>query len=45
MISGEWVLQNGIWYYLNINGDMEDMSTLYQGKKYFFDNNGACTNP
>ncbi len=41
-----WLLDGGKWYYLESNGAMlANTSKVINGKKYYFNSSGACTNP
>lgn len=40
-----WVLDNGLWYYLEDSGEMRYAPLMEKGLRYYFNESGACTNP
>lgn len=40
-----WVLDNGLWYYLEDSGEMRYAPLTEKGLRYYFNESGACTNP
>ena len=40
-----WLLQGGVWYYLDASGAMVTGSRTIGGKTYNFSSSGACLNP
>ena len=46
MTKSSWIKDGNCWYYLDSNGYMLCNTSLhYNGKIYYFNNSGVCTNP
>ncbi len=46
MAVNNWVQSGGKWYFMDANGYMiSNTSKYWNGKKYYFNTSGVCTNP